>query len=232
MVTRRPINIGDLSFSSLAAAKRHFIVMLDRYMNDEQIPEPEAQQLASLLERHPRALEKIGPGILGFKVDLGCHPGNLCFHVVRVDGTTDDFSVAKCLQGDPDPRVRWRKSCRSAIAMEAGAIKERLFIQQSVDGLAPCAVTGERLPFCQLDLDHKHPQTFAHLADQYWQECGRPSDPERCFSPRGSGVLEEAFREDSGLAEGFRVFHRVHSAGHLRLVKAGVNRALGARVGP
>jgi hypothetical protein len=51
--------------------------------------------LASLLERHPEASEKIGSGIDHFEVQSADFASQ-CFRVVRTDGTWARFSCIRC----------------------------------------------------------------------------------------------------------------------------------------
>merc|ERR1712217_652255 len=52
-----------------------------------------------ILEYHPEAASKVGVGVQAIKVDASLHEGSRCFWVIRRDGTTEDFSVRRCLRG-------------------------------------------------------------------------------------------------------------------------------------
>ncbi|XBJ22063.1 hypothetical protein VPH35_000504 [Triticum aestivum] len=55
------------------------------------------------LRFHPRGREKIGAGIRNIKIGHHpSHPGTRCFILVRNDGTTEDVSYKKCVQGAAD----------------------------------------------------------------------------------------------------------------------------------
>ena len=58
-----------------------------------------SQVMRELFNMHPRAASKKGPGIksitFGFQTK---HQNQCCFFIQRVDGTSDDFSVRKCIK--------------------------------------------------------------------------------------------------------------------------------------
>lgn len=79
-----------LGFRTKAAALRHFRAMLHHSIPLDQ------RLLGELLALHPRAAEKVGPGVEHFYV-AGAAYGSRCFYVKRTDGTRTDFSYLKCL---------------------------------------------------------------------------------------------------------------------------------------
>lgn len=93
------------NWSKKGAAVEHFKDMLNRYkVGDRVLEASDHSDLASLLEVYDSACgteekTKIGNGIGFFekRLDLD-HPGNTaCFFVVRIDGSSIDFSTRRAL---------------------------------------------------------------------------------------------------------------------------------------
>ncbi|KAJ1272495.1 hypothetical protein BS78_06G206000 [Paspalum vaginatum] len=74
--------------------------MLREYPLNGYVMEPDKSKLIEALRFHPRGVEKIGVGVREIKIGLNSnHPGTRCFILLRKDGTTEDFSYHKCVQG-------------------------------------------------------------------------------------------------------------------------------------
>jgi Protein of unknown function (DUF3223) len=93
-----PLTIGEKSFETQKAANDFIKELLNAQPLKVPISEPHHSFLMALISRHPRAAEKIGPGIKHFTVEPAAH-GTRCFYVTRVDGTRDDFATLKCVRG-------------------------------------------------------------------------------------------------------------------------------------
>lgn len=74
-----------------------------RYADGEPLRGKDRRLVLALLKRHPRAAEKIGPGVEAIVVDQFVG-GARCFFVIRTDGRAEDFSIYKCL-GRRDART-------------------------------------------------------------------------------------------------------------------------------
>jgi hypothetical protein len=70
--------------------------MLNRYRVGERVTDADAVDLQSLLKLHTDAERKFGAGIDHFEVMDGGF-GTQCFKVLRVDGSSDDFSYVHCI---------------------------------------------------------------------------------------------------------------------------------------
>ena len=89
-------------------AVAHFKAMLARYKDGQVVSQPDAGDLAALLERYDRCLRpgdepKIGAGVSHFSRQLNRGEGwsTSGFHVHRIDGTSVDFSYRDAIQHDP-----------------------------------------------------------------------------------------------------------------------------------
>lgn len=95
--SRMKLKIGDIEFSTKKAAAEHCRELLKTLPASEPVDAATKTFLTGLLTRHPKATEKVGAGIKDFFVVQGQF--GRCFHVLRVDDTTEDFSYTKCLGG-------------------------------------------------------------------------------------------------------------------------------------
>jgi hypothetical protein len=128
---------------------------------DGEIVTGEATEfLAWLLDRHPRAAAKIGCGVAGFTVHKS-GMGTRCFYVVRLDGTTTEFSFPSCISA-PAPVTRVRLAMRRAVADQIIEFKH----QAVTTAPLVCAMTGIRLTWAQAHVDHA-PPVFIALADEW-----------------------------------------------------------------
>lgn len=73
-------------------------ILHNKYQPGETLRMHDQEVVEKVLAHHPRAAEKIGPGVQSIRVDWNkCYPDKKCFHVVRVDGSVVEFSYLKCL---------------------------------------------------------------------------------------------------------------------------------------
>lgn len=72
--------------------------MLNRYRPSDTVSPADATDLAELLKRHSEYEAKLGGGIDHFEV-MKAEYGTQCFRIVRLDGTSDDFSYPHCITG-------------------------------------------------------------------------------------------------------------------------------------
>jgi hypothetical protein len=93
---RHAIKLATREFATKGAAKTYFSAMLRRYKPGDRVNDEDGKDLASLLQRHPRAAEKIGPGIDHFEV-MSADYNTQCFWVVRNDETMERFSYPTCI---------------------------------------------------------------------------------------------------------------------------------------
>ena len=122
----------------------------------------DGEVLRALLERHPRSVEKIGPGVLWFEVRMNPeHPSQRSFWLVRVDGTQSDWSYLRCLNLR-DQRALVLEAMRAAVVEQILAFKNAQFEQ----GTVTCAITGEPVSRDNCHVDHA-PPTFVALAETF-----------------------------------------------------------------
>ncbi|WOG90280.1 hypothetical protein DCAR_0209523 [Daucus carota subsp. sativus] len=73
-------------------------LILHKYKINQQLSELDESIVVAALFFHPRSSEKIGSGLKEIKIGGSSKSStSRCFHVVRTDGTIEDFSYHKCI---------------------------------------------------------------------------------------------------------------------------------------
>jgi hypothetical protein len=94
----KPITIGSSYFAKRGDANAFFQAMLNRYDVGDKVSAADEELLRAALALHPKAVEKIGCGVMHFSV-RSADFGSKCFWVNRSDGTTEKFSYMTCIRG-------------------------------------------------------------------------------------------------------------------------------------
>jgi len=71
--------------------------ILNSYEIDDTLSGEHHMIVLNILQYHPRAIDKIGVGVERLFVRESPVWRGRCFGIERIDGSTDDFSVKKCL---------------------------------------------------------------------------------------------------------------------------------------
>ena len=104
-------------FPSIAAARENAQRIFKEYRDKGPIPEPDAADVADLLNNHPDR-EKIGSGVSHFCVESNDY-GGPCFVAVRPDGSTRPFSLEDSLAGKhPSEESQLIKALREEVWRE------------------------------------------------------------------------------------------------------------------
>ena len=158
------ITLGGTTFPSKIAADRYLKLVLAKG-NGYVVTENEFSLLNDLLNRHPEAETKRGCGVSTFIVDRAPEYGwQSCFHVVRIDGSSTDFSKNACLRPD-NPRTEVLSCLRRVVADDIQAAKKRMFDERG--GMITCPITGIDLSWEQCHADHEQPMTFEVICTCY-----------------------------------------------------------------
>ena len=158
------ITLGEMTFPSKISADRYLRGILTKG-NGYVVTQDEFLVLNDLLSRHPEAEAKRGCGVSTFMVDRA--PGyawQSCFHVVRMDGTSTDFSRHACLKPD-NPKTEVLRCLRDVVADDIQTAKRRLFDERG--GTIRCPITGIDLGWEQCHADHEAPMTFEVICTTY-----------------------------------------------------------------
>lgn len=190
--------------------------MLDDWVGEPEITGRDRELLEALIEFHPEAERKKGPGIRSFYVDRA-EPKGKCFWLRRTDGTFDNFSFLQCLKGKTPDRTKLHTACREAVRETTQAFKKQAFAR----GEVRCAETGKVLAWDDAHVDHVEP--FFKIADEWLAMSG--AGVQHLVEDR-DGDFSDRFA-DKSLADDFRAYH--DRVAKLRVVSAFVNMSKGAR---
>ncbi|HDZ9245492.1 DUF3223 domain-containing protein [Vibrio cholerae] len=163
-MARKPLSIGEFNFTMKKEAKDLYSQILNDARLGELLQGEDFDYVMALLLNHPRADEKIGVGVEGIKVDIGAHVNNRCFHVIRKDGTSDNFSIGKCIDGDHSDFRKFCVACRRAVENDIRAYKRHFFEENSNDsGMVKCQNSGKWISYDEAHVDHREPFTFSSI---------------------------------------------------------------------
>ncbi|KAK9808573.1 hypothetical protein WJX73_010528 [Symbiochloris irregularis] len=95
-----PKKIGYITFSDGQDALDYFYKLTSLLRKNQDLNEYETTMALDLLKTgHPAAPRKLGPGVKAIQVrDVSEHDfSTACFHLIRPDGSAEDFSMRKCV---------------------------------------------------------------------------------------------------------------------------------------
>lgn len=142
--------IGSREFSTKATATQACREILYSYRPGDTVSDLDhVEFLAALLDLHPHAGIKRGPGVATFQVEPNEY-GKVCFWLTRVDGTRTDWSFIQCLRPTP-PAAERLNAFRSAVVGQILAFKD------TVSFPCACPITGEELLVDTCHVDHVVP---------------------------------------------------------------------------
>lgn len=156
--------------------------------------------LYDLVQHHNDVAEKVGCGITRFYVGADSFNGR-CFWLERTDGTTTDVSFIQCLASEKarGADADLRAACRDAIGFHRTGFRETFFrTHADADGKIACPDTGELCSKDETHVDHKKPNTFHAIYQQFLTTYG--IDPATvAVQSKGDGLIvnqliDEEFR--------------------------------------
>jgi hypothetical protein len=211
-----------LEFGSKKDALAFFSGMLGRYRNGQTIGEPDASHLQGLIERHPKAPDKIREGIRRFYRD---NAGDTdCFWLERLDGGTTEFSFQKCVSGKPQTLLQdFAEACRYAVQDSLTRKKAAFFERHgNSEGKVKCEVTDKLVAHYESHLDHKKPLTFQVIVHTFIKAFKIELHPDM-IATHGDGEFSRRLA-DKEIEANFIVYH--DSAADLRIITKRANLQL------
>lgn len=217
----RGLTVGSVFFKSQKSLKIYVRSILDRYPVGTQLEPIDFLFCQDLLRRHPESVEKIGCGLKSIRVEIHSPWTTKGFTLTRIDGTAEDFSFNTCLSGlGLSSRQLFNKAARHAIFDQIKTLKRSLVS----DGSILCSVSGEWLPYCDIEMDH-YPEPLADLIDRYLSVRSLDLSSIQFFN---DGPLCRF--QDESIAADFVSWHKDHAS--LRPLEKGINQALGRHSPP
>lgn len=118
----------------------------------------------AVLAGHPDLTQKVGVGIAAVDIRPALH-GTRCFHVIRADGSSTDFSYLKCLSA-PTPRQEVHSACRNALKADHDLVKTYRLAASPFCELTGMPITAENSHV------HHAPPMFDNIADSFAEQQG------------------------------------------------------------
>lgn len=193
------VEIAGQYFRSKVLAKEYLSGIMRSVPVGEYIGAGGAEVFREVLDRHPRAAEKIGTGVRGFR-PIKTRFNTVGIEVVRTDGTSIDFSFYKCLDGESSRTLAF-SAFRNAVAATVIAFRDENFAGVS-------EYSGAHLYLRDAHVDHAPPWQFRVIVAEWLKTHDLPTT-----LPHPDGVGRVLLEEE---AEEFLAFHNERAV--LRLV--------------
>jgi uncharacterized protein DUF3223 len=224
----KPVQIGRFAFATQKEAREFIRAILSTSTWGEPLVGETLEFVLSLLDRHPRASEKIGSGIKHVTVDKD-GSGDRCFHIQRIDGEKYHFSYQKALAGKDNIRSMVLGALNRAVDEQIWAFRD----SELAKGPQTCPYTREAITKDNYHVDHPDP-TFFELQTKWFEETGlTPADIKI-----SDGSENEIGRQMTDLEqkESWRAFHLANARlrllsplGNLSGAKIEANRRMRAK---
>lgn len=215
----KPVTLGEFNFSTKKEAKALFSKILNETELEGFLEGENFDYVMALLLNHPQVKDKIGDGVEGIKVASGLHSLNRCFHVLRTDGSIENFSIGKCIDGEHSDFHKFCIACRRAVEIDVKIYKRKFFDENAdSNGLVRCQNNSSLLiSFEEAHADHREPFTFSSIAHFYHKAKGLDLG---AIEYETKGKYGNEF-SDSSLADSFRQWHKENAK--LRIVHGKTN---------
>jgi hypothetical protein len=177
----------------------------------------ELDLVTAVLDRHHDRDNKLAGGMIGIMVQWNNEAGYLsrCFHIVRPDWSTVDFSYRVALDQAPKgPTIE--QACRMAVLPDIRAYRDA----RLAAGPQCCDASGEPLTPLNLNADHAGEWRFRRIIEEFVEWSTREGLSLRLAQ---SGIFTVEFA-DPQATEAFRAFHNARAV--LRLVTQEINQSL------
>lgn len=164
---RKPIQLGLTEFSTKGAAQQQVKSILNSSLLGVALEGKSFDIINALLNRHPKASEKISSGVKSITVEDNGLASSRCFMVNRTDGSCIDFSYIRCFDGSLPQDIKFKKACRRSVAKNTVAFREEQFGDKTVNIKgAKSAISGEILSYENCHVDHTKP-SFNQIVEEF-----------------------------------------------------------------
>ena len=208
MTRAAPIVVAGESFATHAALKKRVQLILGGPPGN--LDGYHYHFVRDLLDRHPQAVSKIGPGVHAIRIAVNLPYRTKGFWVEREDGTVTDFSYLECLKPESQA-TKFRKACRTAVVEQ---------VRQAGANIPPrCPITDEPLGPGNAHVDHAPPWTFEALVRAYVNLRGIDVEAVDLNADVDGDVIQRF--ADQAIADDFAAFHAEYAT--LRVVSIRAN---------
>lgn len=220
----KPICLGGVRYESRAKADARRKAIFDRRWPRTTVVAGKRYEIVDdagakaflddLLALHRDSEKKRGCGVSEFLIGDSETCGSRCFHVLRTDGTKEDFSAGDCLSAKKAV-TRVQQAMRNEIHDQIAEFKAKAFASGEP---VRCAISGRHLTARDNNVDHYEPD-FAVLVRRFARE--RKIDLASAEIDDGRSLGH--FLRDRRLAEEWKEYHRKHA--RLRMTSPEANAA-------
>lgn len=169
----------------------------------------EYETLSELLNRHPKANEKIGVGIDYFYVQQSKWKMNQYnFMVKRLDGSSTDFSFHKCI--NPSRKAsnteNWSSIFRNIVKEQTDSFRVSAFEVVGKKDKFVCSETGLKFKKFLSHVDHVYPLTFDSILTEFIKINNLDLNELKLSEDKGTSEVKEIL--DESIVKAFYDFHR------------------------
>ena len=224
----KPVSIGRIGFETQTEARQFIREILNTTAWGVALQGEVHEFVRSLLDRHPRAAEKIGSGVGFFTVNSDGN-GDRCFYIHRLDGgEPQHFSYQKSLLGKDDLRSLVAGALNRAVDEQIWAFRD----SELAKGTHICPYTGALITKGSYHVDHPNP-TFFELHTQWLSQSGLQITDIQLSDGSDNEIGRRMM--DPAQKESWQQFHRAHAllrllspVGNLSAAKIEANRRMRA----
>jgi hypothetical protein len=184
MGKRQQFKISGETFKTKQDLLERIRRVLYAYEEGQTLNELDFTFMLDVLRLHPNVAQKIGCGVASMHVkENPVYPGKRGFWLMRTDSTATDFSFMECLSPSSNKK-KTQSAFRSAIEPYCFKFKQGVF-DKTLYGTTLCEYTGKRITFLDAHVDHKPPNTFEKLFNDFLAENGLDANQ---IETRGAGL--------------------------------------------
>lgn len=208
------------TFTSKKALRDYVKGLLKSTPSGTMLTKQQTDVLSEVLSWHPKAAQKQGAGVAGFRVVVPDDvPNCKCYAVVRVDGSTETFSYRACFGAAATHKQNVLRALRHAILPDVLDAKQQLIeAQRTADGMVLSSAESGQFTESEMALDH-WPTPFATIVEAFFKDSGLEYD---AIAVTGEKIPKLI---DSGLSQAWLKYHRNRAS--YRLISGKLNSKLG-----
>ncbi len=195
------VQVGPLSFPSIAAAERHIRKIIDRNKPDKVLTGDDFKFCLDMIDMHRNKALVVGTGIDYIRCQQRDYGFGFLAH--RTDGTTWDFSWRNCIC-PPTPLADLLKCLRSEVQYQADEFRATLKFPMI------CPVSGDTITARNCNIDHAPPWTFEQISRFFIEYKG--IDPKTIEYNHKTKEGERRTLKDAELRHEWRCYHRAHAS--------------------
>jgi hypothetical protein len=216
-MARKGYTVCGEFFKTKAAIRERVRSILYAYPTGTRVSSKDSAFLLELLHNHPNAEEKIGCGVEAFEVRQESSISR-CFYLIRIDGSTENFSYEKLLS-PPTRLAVFKAVCRTLVYRQVLRFKSAHFRQHArEDGRVQCPITRKWIMQEEAHVDHIPPDTFAKLLANFTAQYD--IDAEKIEIQDSGSSIGKTFA-DADLTENWMRYHEMNAK--LRVVSTLAN---------